>query len=205
MLLFSKRLIDDGMNIIQSNHYDSNGFRDVGQNWKLLKGLELSGSYRKCLEFAELMCERAGNQSPLLHSLCVDSLIGSHCKLRQYKQADSYYKFALKNSLRIESHSFDKMIKLQFASEKWETVYSDMREKANEQNIPISQEEYVLFSECHELLCREWFLRWHARSYFFDRAVNYFVEKYRQSHSRFFFIDGNEIRMLHPSHRISHG
>ena len=35
MMLFSKRLDDDAMKIIQSNCYDSSGYRDASQCWTL--------------------------------------------------------------------------------------------------------------------------------------------------------------------------
>ena len=141
MLLFSKRLVDDGMQILETNQYERTGYRDVGQNWKVLKGLELSGCYHKCLEFADVMCEASGNQNPLLHSLCIDSMIGSLCKLRQYKQVDDYYKLALKNNIRIEGTAFDKMIKLHVSNDVWKVVHEDMLEKARENNVPLSQDE----------------------------------------------------------------
>lgn len=141
MLLFSKRLVDDGMQILEANQFERTGYRDVGQNWKVLKGLELSGRYHKCLEFADVMCEANGNRNPLLHPLCIDSMIGSLCKLRQYKQVDEYYKLAMKNNIRIEGTTFDKMIKLHVSNDIWKAVYEDMIEKAREYNVTLSHDE----------------------------------------------------------------
>lgn len=141
MMLFSKRLFDDAMKIIQSNFYDSSGYRDVSQNWKLLKGLEIAGHYQQCLDLAESMCESAKSNNPIMHSMCVDSLIGSLCKLKQYKQVEEYYRMAIKNNIRIEETTFDKMIKLQLTNDIWKTVYEDEKEKAREYSIALSPEE----------------------------------------------------------------
>lgn len=141
MMLFSKRLDDDAMKIIQSNCYDSSGYRDASQNWKLLKGLEIAGHYNKCLELAESMCEKAKNNSPILHSMAMDSLIGSLCKLHHFKQVEEYYRMAVKNNLRIEGTTFDKIIKLQLTNDIWKTIYEDEKEKARENGITLSPEE----------------------------------------------------------------
>lgn len=141
MMLFSKRLGEDAMKIIQSNCYDSSGYRDASQNWKLLKGLEIAGHYNKCLELADSMCEKAKSNSPILHSMAMDSLIGSLCKLQQFKQVEEYYRTAIKNNLRIEETTFDKIIKLQLTNDIWKTVYEDEKEKARENGLSLSPEE----------------------------------------------------------------
>ena len=97
--------------------------------------------FNKCLELAESMCEKAKNNSPILHSMAMDSLIGSLCKLHHFKQVEEYYRMAVKNNLRIEETTFDKIIKLQLTNDIWKTIYEDEKEKARENGITLSPEE----------------------------------------------------------------
>ena len=39
------------------------------------------------------------------------------------------------------------------------------------------------------------YLQWYARSYFFEKSIDYYYEKMRRLHSRFFFFDNQVIRM----------
>ena len=39
------------------------------------------------------------------------------------------------------------------------------------------------------------YLQWYARSYFFEKSIDYYYEKIRRLHSRFFFFDNQVIRM----------
>ena len=90
MLLFSKRLVDEGMNVIRTNSYDVSGYRDVNQNWKLLKGLELANCFQQCIDLADSMCEKANGKAPILHGMCIDSIIGSYCRLKQFDKVEEY-------------------------------------------------------------------------------------------------------------------
>lgn len=40
------------------------------------------------------------------------------------------------------------------------------------------------------------YLQWHARSYFFEKSIDYYYEKMRRLHSRFFFFDNQVIRTI---------
>lgn len=141
MLFFSKRLVDEGMNVIRTNSYDVSGYRDVNQNWKLLKGLELANCFQQCIDLADSMCEKANGKAPILHGMCIDSIIGSYCRLKQFDKVEEYRALATKNNIRIEGSTYDKMIRVQITSDAWKTIYEDMKEKARELSIALSEEE----------------------------------------------------------------
>ena len=87
------------------------------------------------------MCEKANGKAPILHGMCIDSIIGSYCRLKQFDKVEEYRALATKNNIRIEGSTYDKMIRVQITSDAWKTIYEDMKEKARELSIALSEEE----------------------------------------------------------------
>ena len=56
-------------------------------------------------------------------------------------KVEEYRALATKNNIRIEGSTYDKMIRVQITSDAWKTIYEDMKEKARELSIALSEEE----------------------------------------------------------------
>ena len=78
---------------------------------------------------------------PALHSVHPEDPAIENVPAKQFKQVEEYYRTAIKNNLRIEETTFDKIIKLQLTNDIWKTVYEDEKEKARENGLSLSPEE----------------------------------------------------------------
>ena len=129
MMLFSKRLFDDGMELLESKAYKSDHYHDSSLNWKLLKGYELSGNAKACIEFSNELVNNARSNTPILHPLSIDALINSSCKLKSMNQIIKYYEIAKQNGMHLEISSYDRIIKFLVNNEDWKKIYDIMQTK----------------------------------------------------------------------------
>ena len=138
-MLFSEKLYDEGMTLLETNNYKTLSLREVNSNWKLLKGFELSGNYKKCIDFANELVNQANSNQPIRHSLSFDSLIHSSCKLKQTNEMIQYYQLANSMEVHLEPITIDKIIKYLVLSDDWKKLYDEMKQQSS--SLSISQEE----------------------------------------------------------------
>lgn len=132
MMLFSKKMIDEGTRILEANQYKLINYRDSNLNWKLLKGYELSGSLKNCIEFANELVNQAHSVSPILHPLSMDALIGAACKLKNPHELMKYYKLAGDENVHLETSTIEKIIKYLVLNEDWKKVYDRIKKRMND-------------------------------------------------------------------------
>lgn len=190
MLLFSERRFQEGNRILEQETKDPNE-KSASWSWKLLKGYELAGCFDDCLELANEMCEKAKNSSPILHPFSIDAIITSLCRMWNYRKVKEYYALATQNHVKLELTTIDNMIRLWVKTNLWSTVLDGMRERAREENIELSHEEYALY---FGLNCSELFLQWKAKTFFYRQAGLFFSKRLVMQNARFFVQDEDEIR-----------
>ena len=105
----------------------------------MLKGFELSGNYKKCIDFANELVNQANSNQPIRHSLSFDSLIHSSCKLKQTNEMIQYYQLANSMEVHLEPITIDKIIKYLVLSDDWKKLYDEMKQQSS--SLSISQEE----------------------------------------------------------------
>ena len=190
MLLFSERRFQEGNKLLEQETKDPNE-KSASWSWKLLKGYELAGCFDDCLELANEMCEKAKNSSPILHPFSIDAIITSLCRMWNYRKVKEYYALATQNHVKLELTTIDNMIRLWVKTNLWSTVLDGMRERAREENIELSHEEYAL---TFGLNCSELFLQWKAKTFFYRQAGLFFSKRLVMQNARFFVQDEDEIR-----------
>ena len=181
MMLFSEKMFDEGMRILEANNFKSSSSRESSLNWRLLKGFELSGNMKSCLEFAKDLAEQADSTAPLLHSLSIDALISASCKMKQPNEVIRFYHMAVDAGLHLETSSIDRLVKFLVNSDDWKSVYNQMLSKPREA------------VDLH-VAGRSLYLLWKARSYFYDGAVQLILERYFRKDGQFFYMEGKTIR-----------
>ena len=140
MLLFSQKMISEGMSILQSHFLSPEEINNPQFNWKFLKGLELSGSYDQCLQLAEKLCKKSKSENAILHPLALDAIISSHCHFHNFKQVMVYSELMRQRGIRMELSTLENIVNLLLTNQIWKNVYEDMNEKAREQNIELTTE-----------------------------------------------------------------
>lgn len=191
MMLYSEKRFGEGNKMLAEEKLDQNMYSEQSLNWKLLKGYELAGCYSDCVELAKEMCEKVQSDMPILHSLSIDAIIASFCKLHNYKKVMEYYSLAQTNHVKVELSTVDTIIRLWVKSDLWKTAYDNMKERAREECIELSREEYLI---CVLIDVSDLFLQWKARSLFYRQAGVFFSYRLVLQNARFFVPDGNEIR-----------
>lgn len=145
MMLFSKKLFDEGMSILENNNYKLTNYHDSHLNWRLLKGYELSGNVKNCIDFANELVNQAHSNSPILHPLSMDALIGASCKLKQTREVLNYYKLAKESGIHLESSSVEKIVRYIVGSDDWKKVYDELKKRLD----GLDQDEYVFEDNVH--------------------------------------------------------
>lgn len=189
MMLFSEKMYDEGMHVLEVNNFKASAYRESNLNWRLLKGYELSGNAKGCIDFANELVNQSNSPSPLFHSLSLDALISASCKLKQPAEVHRYFKLAETAGLHVESSSIDRIIRYLVTSDDWKKVYDRM--VAN--HTSDQQDECALEGE---MTRRNLFLLWKARTCLLDRAMQFILERYFRKDGLFFYAEGKTISLI---------